>query len=172
MRRISTQIEALGAIQFILLIGVVAGTIQGAPRLFLGGVTTTRLQLLPFLVIGITAVVWWSAAFLLWWIAVRRQQSPIWLIAVEVTLGLVLADLFNAALAVVPSAIETHGAFTTAIARQPWTFVASNLQFSLLRAPMWFLGAVVVIAMGRALNGTLQSHSATAVAPTHPEPVT
>src|SRR5438067_6035 len=102
MRRISTQIEAVGAIRFMLLIGLVAGTIQGAPRLFLGGGTTTRLQLLPFLVLGIAAVVWWSAAFLLWWIAVRRQQSAIW-IAIQVTLGLMLADLLNAALAAVPA---------------------------------------------------------------------
>jgi hypothetical protein len=172
MRRISSQIEALGAIGFILLIGLAAGTIQGAPRLFLGGATTTRLQLLSFLVIGITAVVWWSAAFLLWWIAVRRQQSAIWLVAIQVTFGLILADLLNAALAAVLAAIETHGEFATAFVREPWTFVASNLEFSLFRAPVWLVGAVVAIAMGRSLNGTLRSPSATAIAPTHPEPVT
>jgi hypothetical protein len=171
MRRISAQIEALGPTHFTLLIGLIAGTIQSAPELFLGGATPARLQLLPFLIIGITAVLWWTAAFLLWWVAVRRHQSLIWIIAFQVTLGLVLADLLHAALGAVPAAINTHGGFATAIVRAPWAFIVSNLQFSLFRAPVWFLGAVVAIAMGRSLNGTLHSRSATTMT-TDPEPVT
>src|SRR6476619_5091230 len=115
MRRISAQIESLGATRFILLIGLIGGTIQSAPQLLLGGASSTRLQLLPFLVIGLTAIFWWSAGFLLWSVAMRRQQSVTWIIAIQVTVGLTLADLLHAVLAAVPAAIDSHGEFAAAI---------------------------------------------------------
>jgi hypothetical protein len=172
MRRISSQIEALEATQFIFLIGVVAGTIQGIPQLLLGGRTGAGLKAIPFLVIGCVAMLWWTGAFLLWWIAVHRRQSALWMIATQVTLGLVIADLVHAAITAIPAGIETHGQFTAVLLREPWTFVLSNLQFSLIRSPLWFLGSLGAIAMGRQLNTRESLHPAAPASATHLDAVT
>ena len=57
MRRIAAQLQALGAIRFVLVIALFAGAIQGLPRLFLEG-TVAPLQVIPFLIIGLTGVLW------------------------------------------------------------------------------------------------------------------
>lgn len=152
MRRISAQIEMLGSARFILLIGGVAGAIQGVPRLLLGGTNPARLELIPFLVVGITAVLWWTAALLLWWIAVRRRQSALWTVAAQVTLGLVIADILAAALGMVRASIDTHGEFAALIAHQLSNVIFSNLTFTLLRCPLWLVGSALTIAIGRHLN--------------------
>jgi hypothetical protein len=172
MRRISAQIEALGSASFVLLIGLVAGTIQGIPGLFLGGSKTAPLQLFPFLVIGITAVLWWTAAFLLWWVAVRRRQSSPWMIAAQVTVGLLVADVLNSALSMVATSFETSGDFRAMALRHPLTLITSDLGLSLIfRSPMWFVGSLIAIAMGRELDDGEHARPASNALPTPPEPV-
>lgn len=151
MRRIVGQIEVLGAVPFIFLIGLVAGAIQGIPRMFLGG-TSTPFRLVPYLIIGTTAVLWWLAALLLWWIAVRRRQSSLWVAALQVTTGLVLAELFAGALGMVAASIDSHGEMATIMAQHLSTAIVTNLGFTLLRSPLWFVGATLAIALGRHLS--------------------
>lgn len=172
MRGISAQIETLGPTRFTLLIGLVAGAIQGLPRLLLGGASTVPPRLTPFLIIGATAVLWWTAALLLWWIAVRRRQSSLWMISAQVTLGLIIAELFAAVLGMVGASIATNGAFAAAIAHQPFTVLVSNLSLPLLGSPLWFVGSAVAIAMGRHLAGGPQAVSASTSASSHPGAVT
>ena len=149
MRRISAEMESAGALRFVLLIGLVAGAIQGVPTLLLGGASTVGFHLVPFLVIGIAAITWWVGALLLWWIAVRRRQSSLLAIAGQVTLGLILADIFANALGMVGASIETHGAFAAAISHQLGNVILSNLSFTLAPSPFWYLGAALAIALGR-----------------------
>jgi len=171
MRRISSQMETLGPVRFVVLTGLIAGAIQGLPRLLLSGATTVSLQLVPFLVVGITAVLWWTAALFLWWIAVRRQQSSLGAIAAHVTVGLVIADVLATALGMVGASIETHGKFAVLIAPQLVTVIVSNLSFTLLRSLLWFVGSAIAIALGRHLN-TAQQPLAAPAAGTPPGPVT
>lgn len=164
MRRIFAQIEALGATHFILLVGLIAGAIQGVPRLFLGNTEAAPSWLILLPVVGATEALSWTAALLLWWIAVRRRQSSLWVIAAHVTLGLALADLLAAALGVVVASINTHGKFAAIIAHQPGNFIFSNLTFTLLRSPLWFLGSALLIAIGRHLKTGQRPPAAAAAA--------
>jgi hypothetical protein len=172
VRRISAQIEGLAPTRFILLIGLVGAILQGVPRFFLRATGGTRPPLLPFIVVGLTAVLSWTAALLLWWIAVRRRRWSLWATAAHLTLGLALADLLTNALGMVIASIETHGAFAAAIIRQPWTAISSNLLATLIRGPLWFLGSVVTVALGRHLSGGLPPGAPSASTGTPPEPAT
>ena len=151
MRRIAAEIESLGGTRFVLLIGLVAGAIGGLPSLFLGGATTVGFHLIPFLVIGIAAIAEWVGAVLLWWIAVRRR-SALLVTAGQVTLGLIIADLLAAGLGMVSTSIETHGRFTALILDHSMDIVVSNLGIALMRSPLWFVGSLLAISLGRYLN--------------------
>lgn len=61
MRRIAARLVELGGRPFVLVIGLVAGTIQGVPRLLLGG-SSGPLKAVPVLIVGTTALLWWLAA--------------------------------------------------------------------------------------------------------------
>ncbi len=157
MRRIATQIEALEAVRFILLLGLVGGALQTIPRFLLDGMSAPGPRLAGLLIGGISAVLWWTAAMFLWWIAVRRQRWSLWTTAAHVTLGLALADVLTSALAMVATSINTNGRFAELIARDSWNIAESNLVLPLLKSPLWFLGAVVAIALGRHLSGGQQA---------------
>jgi len=161
MRRLAAQIETLGPVHFILLIGLAAGAIQALPRLFFPATGALPFQPLAFLVISVTAVLWWTAALVLWWITIRRRRWGVWNSAVQVTLGLVVADLVVIALATVVSSIATRGAVPLTLLQQPMTVVLSNLGITALRCPVWFVGAVLTIAVGRHLGGESPTLSAT-----------
>lgn len=152
MRRIAVQLEALDAVRFVLVIALAAGAIQGVPQFFLGG-TVTPLQVISFLIVGATGVLWWTGALLLWWVAVRRRQSSIWIVATQITLGLIIGEIFAGALGMVVASIDTHGKVAMALAQNVSTVVVSSLTFPLLRSPLWFAGAALAIALGRHLNG-------------------
>lgn len=162
MRRIAAELERLEPKRFILLIGLVAGAIQGVPRFIVGGASTARAPLAPFAIVGVAAVVRWIAAVLLWWIAVRRRQSSTWAIAGQVTLGLFIAELFAAALAVVNASIVTQGEFVAVVVHNLPLFVMSNFGLALLRSPFWYVGAVLTIGFGRHLAAVSRSVSAPA----------
>jgi hypothetical protein len=169
MRRISAQIEALRPAAFVFLIGLVAGTIQGVPRLLLGGVTSSPPKLFPFLVIGATAILWWTAALLLWWIILRRQPLSLWIAAGQVTLGLAIGETLAAALGVVASPVDPFAPVTIGLGQQLLAVVYSGLFLTLFRSPLWFVGAVVAIALGRDLNVAQQSApTASTPAAAHP----
>ena len=95
MRRITSHIERLAAPPFILLVGLVYGAIQGVPRFWLSGGVGTGLHLAQFVIVGVTSVLWWTAALLLWWISVRRRGWSLWTTAAHVTLGLALGDVLS-----------------------------------------------------------------------------
>ena len=151
MRRIAAHLEALGAVRFVLVIALAAGAIQGVPQFFLGG-TVTPLKLISFIIVGATSILWWTAALLLWWVAVRRHQSSLWIVATQITLGLIIAEVFAGALSMVTASIDTHGKAATAIAQNLSTVVVSSLTVPLLRSPLWFAGAALAIALGRHLK--------------------
>jgi hypothetical protein len=167
MRRIAAQVEALDPVSFVLLIGLVAGTIQGMPRVFLGGVTGAPPRLIAFLVIGIAAIVWWTAALLLWWVVVRRRSS-LWMAAAQVTLGLAIAETFAAALGVVGMPLAPHSTPAAGFIQQLLIVVYSGFIFTLYRSPLWFCGAALAIGLGR----HLAPGQAAAPASTHPGAVT
>lgn len=172
MRRVAAQIEALGAARFTLLIGLVAGTIQGVPRLFLGGGGAVQSRLTALLIIGVVAVFWWTAALFLWWIAVRRRQSSLWAIAAQVTLGLIIGEVFATVISMVGASIDSRGEFASALAEQPLNFLVSNLALPALRSPVWFIGSALAIGMGRRLIGSQLDGSRLTTAATPPESVT
>lgn len=169
MRRISAQIEALGPASFVLLIALVAGGILGIPSILLVGVNGGRLQVVPFLVVGLAAVLRWTAALLLWLIAVRRVQSSAWMTAAQVTLGLVVAHMLAASLSMVGASIETHGEVASIIAQQPLNVIVSNLGVALFPSPLWFFGSAIAIALGRHLNVGSTHRPASAPTATQPE---
>lgn len=172
MRRIAAHIEALAAIPFILLLGLVGGAIQGIPRFFLGGTGASGPHFAQFLVVAISAVLWWTAALLLWWVSVRRRRWSLWRTAAHVTLGLALADVLTSALGMVIASIGTSGMFATTIVREPLTFASSNLVLPLVRSPLWFLGAAMAVALGRHLSGGQRTVAASQSTATPPDPVT
>jgi len=157
MRRIATQIEALEAAPFILLLGLVGGALQGIPHFLFDGVCAPGPRLAVLLVGGISAVLWWTAALFLWWIAVRRRRWSLWTTAAHVTLGLALADVLTSALGMVAASIDTNGRLAELIARDLWNVAEANLVLPLLRSPLWFFGAVVAVALGRHLSGGQQA---------------
>jgi hypothetical protein len=171
MRRISAQIEQLSGGRFMLLVGLVAGAIQGVPRFFLDESAGPHPQVISFIVIGLLAVLWWTAAFFLWWIAVHRRRWSLWATAAQVTLGLALADVLNNALGMVVASVETHGTFAEAIVHQPLTVISSNLFPLVVRSPLWFLGAMVAVALGRHLNSADQPLGASASTPAQGEAI-
>jgi hypothetical protein len=152
MRRIAAQLEALEGLRFVLVIALVAGAIRSIPQLLLSG-PVSPLELIPFLVIGLSGVLWWIAALLLWWVAIRRHQSSLLLVATQVTLGLIIADLFAGALAMVAASIETRGEAATVLAQQLSSVVLSNLTVALVRSPLWLVGSALAVALGRHLDG-------------------
>lgn len=171
MRHISARIEALEPGRFVLLIGLVAGAIQGMPRVVVSGADSSRFRIAPFLPIGITAAHWWTTVLLVWWIAVRRRQSSLWATAVHLTLAWVIADTLAAALGMLAASVDTHGAFAVAIADHLESVIISNLTLTLLRSLPWFLGAALAIALGRSLNVGEPPLPAPSLLPTHPEAV-
>jgi hypothetical protein len=158
MRRIAIQIEALPGVRFVLLVGLVGGALQGIPRFLLSGTAAPAPRLAGVLVVGISVVVWWTAALFLWWIAVRRRRWSLWTTATHVTLGLALADVLTSALGLVAGSIDTNGRLALLIARDPWNFASSNLVSALIRSPLWFFGAALAVALGRHLDGGQQAN--------------
>src|SRR4051812_35380890 len=127
MRRLATQLEALDSARFTLLIGLVAGSIEGVPRLFLGGASPIQSRPITWIMIGTVEVIWWIAALLLWWIAVRRRRSSLWAIAAQMTAGLFLGEVLAGVISLVGASIDTRGEFASLIAQAPLKFLTGNL---------------------------------------------
>lgn len=172
MRRLAAHMEGLAAAPFILLVGLIGGALQGMPRFFLGTTGTTDSHFAPFVVVGVASVLWWTAALFLWWIAVRRRRWSLWATATHVTLGFAVADVLASALGMVVASIDTNGAYAEALVREPLTVVSSNLVLTLIRSPLWFLGSVIAVAVGRHLSGGQQTGAPSPSAVTPPDTVT
>ncbi|MDB4875281.1 MAG: hypothetical protein JWM41_1727 [Gemmatimonadetes bacterium] len=152
MSRVLAQIEALSPLRFILLIGAVGGALQSIPVFFHSGtlnVANARVSLI--FVALVVSPLWWSGAALLWWFAVRRRRFSIWWMACQVTLGLAAADVLLSALAVVAASIETKGEFVPAFGQQLAMAVLSPLELTAFRSVVWFVQALVLVALGRLL---------------------
>jgi hypothetical protein len=149
VRSLLDQVEGLSPTRFVLFIGAVGGVLQSIPVFFHGttNVATARVGQIV-LVLGIH-LLWWTAAALLWWLAVQRNRFSIWLTALHVTLALALADLLVAALSLVAASIETHGEIVDALRRAPSTAMIGPFGPTLLRSPLWFVEALVLLALGR-----------------------
>ncbi|HEY0997881.1 MAG TPA: hypothetical protein VGD77_17960 [Gemmatimonadaceae bacterium] len=165
MRRTAEQLAVLPGIPFVLVVGLVAGTIQGTPRLLLGG-TSAALKPVPIIIVGVAALFWWLGALLLWWIAVRRR-SRTGIVAAQVTLGLVLGELFASALGMIALPNE----FAAVLAKQFPTVLSSNLALALVRAPLWFVGSALAVAIGRHLHRGYELAPPPATPDTHPRAV-
>jgi hypothetical protein len=100
------------------------------------------------------------------------HQSPVWAIAAQVTIGLIIADMLAGALGMVGASIATHGEYGAIITSQVLTVISSSLSVALLRSPLWLLGAAGTIALGRHLNGGPQSYHPSPSAAAPPEAVT
>lgn len=172
MRRIAAQIEALAAVPFVLLVGLIGGALQGVPRFLLSGSGAMRPHLAQFVVGGVTSTLYWTAAALLWWIAVRRRRWSLWATATQVAFGLVVADILSNGLAMVAAAIDTNGAVVKAVGREPLIFASSNLGLTVIRSPFWFVGAAIAVALGRHLSGPPPTIASPPSKPTRSEAVT
>lgn len=153
MRRLSTYIVGLAPASFSVLVGAVAGVLQGTPLFFVGSTDSTHRHIGQFVFLAITSALWWTAVLLLWWVAVRRRRWTIWKTAGHVTVGLALATMLDMALAAVVASIETKGVFAEAVARAPLMFASSNLVIACIRTPLWFFGSAILVALGRHLIG-------------------
>lgn len=172
MRRIAAQIEGLAAAPFVLLVGLIGGALQSIPRFLVSGTDGTRPLLAQLVAVGVTSVLSWTAAALLWWIAVRRRRWSLWATATHVALGLVVADVLSNGLGMVAASIDTNGAFAEAVVREPLTVASSNLILTLMRGPLWLIGSAIAVALGRHLSGPPQTIAPPPSKPTPPETVT
>jgi hypothetical protein len=155
MRVLPSQIEQLAPAPFILGVSLAGGVFQGIPGFFLGNTGGTGARAAQIVVAVGISVMWWAAAALLWWAAVRRRQFSTWKSAWHVTLALALADVLGLALGYAAASIETHGAFVEALIHAPLSTSSSGLSFIvLIRSPIRFLGAALLIALGRRLPGS------------------
>jgi hypothetical protein len=151
VRLLIVRLEELTPAQFILLVGLSAGVLQGIPTLLFSNGSGGHSAQFP-VVAGITLTCLAGAA-LLWLVAVRRRQFSVWRMAWHVCLGLALGNLLATALSIVAASIETNGALATAYINAPLS--ASLLGFfvpTLIRSPIWFFGSAVLIAIGRSLR--------------------
>lgn len=165
IREIAEQLARLGAAQFVVLIALVAGTIRSIPG-FLSHGGTLPFRPLSFILIGAITLLWWLGALILWWVAVRRASS-IWIVAAQVTIGIVLGELFGSFLGMVPVSIEGGRRVAAAVGNHLPDIISSNLGLALLRAPVVFVGSLLALKIGRAL--ALGSRDLPA-APATPEP--
>lgn len=172
MRRIAAQVEALTPVPFVLLVGLIGGALQAIPRFLLSGSGAMRPHLAQFVLVGVTSTLYWTAAALLWWIAVQRRPWSLWATAAHVALGLVVADILSNGLGMVAASIDTNGAFAKAVVREPLTFASSNLGLILIRSPVWFFGAAIAVALGRHLSGPPPTIASPPSKPTRSEAVT
>ncbi len=172
MRRITARAEQLAAAPFVLLVGLGGGAVRGVPRLLLGGTGEVDSRAALAVVLGAATVLWWTAALLLWWIAVRRRRWSVWRTATHLTLGLALADVLTTSLGMVAASIGTNGMFAEAAMRDPMAIALPNLVLTLIQLPMWFVGSVVAVALGRHLTGVEQGSAASRPTATEPGTVT
>lgn len=152
MRFFATQLEALAPASFIIVVGLAGGVLQGVPSFFFQ--STSSVHVAQVAALAVISVLWWAAAVLFWWIAVRRRRYSIWKTAWHVTLAWALADVLELGLDLVHTSIQTKGAFVEAVARTPLDFALTNLELILIRSAVRFLGAVILVALGRQLPGS------------------
>lgn len=172
MRRLLTQIEQLAPASFILVVGMAGGALRGIPPFFLPTTDGTGAHVAQFVVVALASALWWAAAILLCWTSARRRGFSTWTTAWHVTLGLALADVLGLALGYAFASIISHGAFVDALLHAPSSAALSNLGLILIRSPVRFLGAAMLIALGRQLPGTGSPVVPRPLAATDPEATT
>jgi hypothetical protein len=152
VRLLTARLEKLPPTQFILLVGLAAGVLDGVPTLLVGNTSSAGTRPIHLLAVAATTVLWWCAAVLLWWVAVRRRRVSVWKTAWHVMLGWALGDVLALALAFVAASIDTHGGFVNAYVHAPLSATLPGLVGpTLLRSPIRFLGSAVLVAFGRYL---------------------
>lgn len=151
LRRVSSLLETLPALRFCVLVGAVEGVLAGVPRLATPGDGGSHIA--TVLLFWFSAVIYWAAAWLFMWIAVRRRRWSVWSTAAQVTIGAALSDVVEVGLGVAGESFKTQGKLAEFVAREPMSFVESNLSLILLRGAMWFIGSLLIVAIGRAVAG-------------------
>lgn len=147
---ISTGIEDLSPGRFILLVGVLGAVLRSYPGFYLEHASARTILVL--------AVVTDAAAVALWWVAVRRRRFPVWKTALHVMLALDLADALGFLLTIAMLSLNVRGHLVNTIAHEPLLtflggFATPYVVFSAIR----FVGAAVLVAIGRRLPGSGKS---------------
>jgi hypothetical protein len=165
IRESAEQLARFGGTRFVFLIALVAGIIRSIPGFLFPG-NQLPVRPLTFLLFGAFDLLWWVGALILWWVAVRRASS-MWIVAAQVTIGLFIGEVFGSALGMVSASIEGGGEVAVAVGRHLGMIISSNLGLALIRAPLIFVGSLLVLQVGRSLLPGWQDHPP---APAAPEP--
>ncbi len=149
IRLLSTRLENLSPSRFILLVGVIGGVLRSYPGTYLDHATIRMIVAL--------AIITDAAAVLLWWVAVRRRRFSFWKTALHVMLALDLADALALLLSIAMLSLDARGHLVNTFVHQPLSTILGGLVppyvvFSAIR----FLGAAVLVAIGRRLPGSGQ----------------
>ena len=145
------ELDQLAPAQFILIVAAAGGIVRGMPSL-----------LRPHTIAGVLSIVLLNngAWIALWWLAVRRRRFSVLQTAWHVVAALALADTLAFGLSLALVSIDTHGEVARRIAQRPVVdllggFVPPLLLLGLLR----FVGAAVLLSLGRLLPGGSQGGS-------------
>lgn len=151
MRSLLTQVEELTALRFVLIVAVIGGVLSSMPALFFGN-TGFAGSIFAALTVGAALeLLWFGAAILLWWVAVRRRQYSVWSTALHLTLALTLSGVLELALSYVAASIATNGKFAMALIHGPLSASSAGIVLVLIRSPIWFIGAACLVSLGRFL---------------------
>jgi hypothetical protein len=131
------ELEKIAAVPFILFAGLVGGGLQSLGEFARNG---TGALVAFFIVIG--------AAVVLWWASVRRRRYSVWRAAFHLTVAMALSQVISFAL-VVPRTAHAEGVqidWLNAIEQVLWVQLALS--------PIRFIGAALLVALGRLLPGS------------------
>jgi hypothetical protein len=163
VRAILARVESLPAMSFILVVAAIAGVLRSVPGYL---VRDNRGGAL------FTVIITYTAAMLLWWVAVRRRQFSVWRLAWHLVVALALADMLGFAVSMAMFSIDTRGDAAQHLMQTPLTtflgaFVPPILVFGLVR----FIGAALLLGLGRRLPGSGRLLDRATPATTHREAV-
>ena len=155
MRLLSTQIEELAPLRFILAVALAAGGLDSIPTFFSGHGNSAGGRSIQLVAVAAISVLWLAAGMFLLWGAVRRRSYSVWRIAWHLTLALALGDVLAFALTFAAASIDTQGAYVTAYVHAPLSVTVPGLLApTLLRSPIRFLGWAAAVALGRLWLGS------------------
>lgn len=148
--QLSTGLEDLSPGRFILLVAVIGGVLHSYPGSYLEQATARTIVAL--------AIVTDAAAVLLWWIAVRRRRFSVWKTALHVMLALDLADALALLLSIAMLSLDVREHLLSTLVQQPLsTSLGELVPPYVVVSAIRFVGAAVLVAIGRRLPGSRQS---------------
>lgn len=153
LHRLWRRLDDLSPVQFVLFLGLIAGTVQGIPSLLESSPGGIGGQTLHVAAAVAGSALWWCAAVVFGWSAIRGLRFSLWRTAGQMTLAWAIGDLVAAGLAFVGASIQTQGGFVHSYVNAPfWTGALPGLLGpTILHTPARLVGSIALLAVGRFL---------------------